>query len=127
MASASTVFIRTGPSPPGMPSPPTGDFFDDTQWTVLCALLDAIIPSITATDNVKDDKAQYGIPASQIDDLVAQTQNNVAEPPSADVFAAYLADRPSVDPLFIHGVRRILGCAPSSALKQLGAVLTALS
>ena len=83
MVSTSAVSTQTGPRLPGMPSPPTGDFFDDTQWTVLYALLDAIIPSITATSNVKDDKAQYGIPASQIEDLVAQAQNNVAEPPSA--------------------------------------------
>ena len=55
MASASAISIRTGPTPPGLPSPPTGDFFDDNQWTVLLALLDAIIPSITATSNVKDD------------------------------------------------------------------------
>ncbi|KAM7192803.1 GMC oxidoreductase [Rhypophila sp. PSN 637] len=123
----SSVPILPGPKCPGLPTPPTGDFFDDTQWTVLFALFDAILPSITATPKVTDDKSQYGIPEADIKHLIANTKKNLVEPPSDDLLEAYLADRPSTDPNFTYGVRRILSTAPSSALKQLGAVLTALS
>lgn len=123
----SSVPILPGPKCPGLPTPPTGDFFDETQWTVLYALLDAILPSITAAPDVTDDKTQYGIPEEDIKDLISNTKKNLAEPPSDDLLEAYLADRPSSHYNFTYGVRRILSCAPSSALKQLGGVLTALS
>lgn len=126
-ALASSEPTQPGPTSPGMPAPPTGDFFDETQWTVLYSLLDTILPSITAAPKVTDDKAQYGMPEADIKHLISNTQKNLAEPPSDNLLEAYLADRPSSDPNFTYGVRRILSSAPSSALKQLGAVLTALS
>ncbi|KAK3313474.1 hypothetical protein B0H66DRAFT_606731 [Apodospora peruviana] len=110
-----------------MPPPPAGDFFNETQWAVLRALLDAVIPPITAASKVKDVKTEYGIPDGRLQQLTSGADTKMTGAPSADVFEAYLADRPSNDPNFLAGVCRILCGTPASARTQLGGVLTALS
>ncbi|KAK0621354.1 hypothetical protein B0T17DRAFT_533772 [Bombardia bombarda] len=123
----STTSTRGRPSPPGMPPPPAGEFFDETQWAVLLAVLDAVVPSIMAATDVKDGMAQQGIPDGEFSALVERTQTCMVEPPSAQSLKAYLADRPSADPGYVTAVRRTLSTVPDGARRKLGGVLSALS
>ncbi|KAK3939899.1 hypothetical protein QBC46DRAFT_449951 [Diplogelasinospora grovesii] len=117
----------TGPSPPELPPPPASDFFSETQWTVLMALLDAVVPSITTASIAQDEKTKTRIREERFDDVVKYARKTMADPPSADNLRAFLEDRPCSDPAFIYKVRRTLGTASESSRKQLGAALTALS
>ncbi|KAK0711345.1 hypothetical protein B0H67DRAFT_684977 [Lasiosphaeris hirsuta] len=118
---------KTGPTLPGLPAPPPGVFLDETQWTVLMALLDAVIPSITANSRVADDMAQRGIADGEFEESAARAQPNAAEPPSTDLIKAYLEDRATARPGFKDAVRRTLGSVPGESLKPLGTALYALS
>ncbi|KAH8878879.1 GMC oxidoreductase [Thozetella sp. PMI_491] len=115
------------PSPPKLPSPGTGDIFNETQWAVLLSLLDAAIPPLVPESEVKDPAAQLAISDAQLQDARKLAASTMVHPPSEEALAAYLADRPSSYPGFVHGVRQTLSNAPAPARKQLGAVLFALS
>ncbi|KAK3692226.1 hypothetical protein B0T22DRAFT_531748 [Podospora appendiculata] len=124
---ASSTVVHAAAGAPGLPPPPTGDWFDETQWAVLLALLDAVIPSITAETDVQDAKAQQALPDAHFDELVGRAQASMVEPPSADVLKSYFEDRPSTQPWFLYAVKRTLDTVPDPVRKQLGSVLSALS
>ncbi|KAA8629797.1 hypothetical protein SMACR_01933 [Sordaria macrospora] len=119
----------SGPTPPGLPPLPPGhgDYYTETQWTVLMSLLDATIPSITAVSNKKDDKTQLGLADAEFKEIVTNAQASVVKKPAVEDITAYLAERASDDPAFCCAMRRTLSTVPASARNQLGAVLYALS
>jgi len=51
----------------------------------------------------------------------------MSQPPSLDVFAAYLAERASDNPAFVRSVRRVVEDVPPSLRTQLGQALSSLS
>lgn len=120
------------PSPPQMPSPPAGgggssDFFNPTQWTVLLALLDTVIPAVVPTSAVRDPRAQEGVDDAEFRALTRRARASMASPPDDAALQAYLAEAPSAQPAFVHGVRRTLAGVTDGARRQLGAVLLALA
>lgn len=118
-----------GPTPPGLPPLPPGhgDYFTETQWTVLMSLLDAAIPSITAASNKNDDKTQIGLADAEFNEIVSKAQASVVKKPAVEDITAYLAERASDDPAFCVAVRRTLSTVSAAARTQLGAILFALS
>ena len=121
---ASLEGMLASPNLPGLPEPPAGDFFDDDQWAVLMSLLDAAIPSIVPESQVADQKTQKGLPDLDYQKLVNFNQGAEGDA-SVDnsSILAYLQDRPSNHPEFLHACRKTLASFPASARKQLGAVL----
>ena len=119
--------MATGPTPTSLPPPPACDFFDEAQWAVLFSLADAIIPAVVPASTLADDKTQRGIDDADLDQAAARVQATMTTPPSAELLKAYLQDRPSTDPAFVNGLRRLVAALPGSGRAQLGTVLTALT
>ena len=119
--------MATSPTPTALPPPPAGDFFDEAQWAVLFSLADAIIPAIVPASAVADNQTQRGIDDAELDSAAARVKSTMATPPSPELLKAYLADRPSTDPAFVNGLRRLVSALPTPSRKQLGLVLTALT
>lgn len=117
----------TGPVPPALPPPPGDGYFDETQWAVLMAVLDTVIPSIKPASAVTDDRTQHAVDDGRFDEITAKVQTDMAEPPPVDILNAYLEDRPSANPAFMDALRRMLTALPDSGRRQLGAMLSALA
>jgi hypothetical protein len=115
------------PNSPALPPPPSGDFFNETQWTVLLAFLDAVVPRITAVSQVKDPSLAVGVPDTQYHDMVARARKSMAEAPPEDIVETYLGELPSENPAFVYAVRRAVYGISTSDKMQLGAVLLAMS
>jgi hypothetical protein len=119
--------MATSPRWPGLPEPPLGDFFNETQWTVLMALVDGAVPSMVPESKVTDTKLHKGIPDAEFQNALAITQKTLADAPDADVLAKYLASRPSENPATIYCLRRSLTGIPSAARIALGQALSLLA
>lgn len=119
--------MATGPTPTSLPPPPACDFYGEEQWAVLFSLADAIIPAVVPASTLADDKTQRGIDDADLDQATARVQSTMTTPPSDDLLKAYLQERPSTDPAFINGLRRLVAALPSPARAQLGIALTALT
>jgi len=117
----------TGPTPPALPPVPSGDYFNETQWTVLMAILDAVIPTIAAASTVTDEKTHRSINDDEFKNVTSSARVKSISPLSDEALKAYLEDRPSASPEFMDLLRRTLATIPSPARNKLGSVLHALS
>lgn len=117
----------TGPTPPALPPVPSGDYFNETQWTVLMAILDAVIPSIAAASTVTDEKTHRSVDDGEFKSATSLGQSKLVSPLSDAALKAYLEDRPSASPEFMDILRRTLSTIPPPARNKLGSVLHALS
>ena len=115
------------PMVPELPDLPPTDFWNETQWNVLFALMDAAVPALTLESEVKDEHKQLAISEAQFRDALALARDQMVEPPSEELLKKYLEDMPSSHPGFIVGIKRTLSNVPDVSKKQLGAVLYALS
>ncbi|KAK1827783.1 hypothetical protein QBC39DRAFT_418960 [Podospora conica] len=117
----------TGPTPTPLPPLPACDFYEEAQWAVLFSLVDAIIPAIVPASTLTDANTQRAIDDADLDEAAARVQSSMTTPPSNDLLKAYLQDRPSTDPAFVTGLRRLVSSLPGPARSQLGLALTALT
>ena len=115
------------PMVPELPNLPPTDFFSETQWNVLFALMDGALPALTLESEVRDEHKQSAISEAQFRDALALARDQMVEPPSEELLKKYLEDMPSSYPGFVVGIQRTLSNVPDAAKKQLGAVLYALS
>ncbi|KAK8137239.1 hypothetical protein PG984_005179 [Apiospora sp. TS-2023a] len=109
---------------------PPGTFFDETQWRVLYSLMDTVIPSIAASDDVNGDSkglVKYDdrqiVPNDVLEAHYQKLQRCLPQPPSRDAFTAYLAEKPSTIQDFRNHLTRTLSTLSPAARNQLGAVL----
>jgi hypothetical protein len=116
-----------GPDTPGMPEPPSGDFYNETQWAVLLALLDAIVPSVAPESMTRDVSAQRRISDAEYQLLLESYPRTMAAAPEKAVFQAYLDERPARQQAFLHACRRSLARLPESGRQKLGGALSLLS
>jgi hypothetical protein len=117
----------TAPRWPGLPEPPSGDFFNETQWAVLMSLIDAVLPSLVPESKLTDQSTQKAIPDKDYQKAIKTIQTTVAEAPDEGTISAYLSEIPSENTAFLHALRRCLSGIPASGRNQLGGVLSALS
>jgi len=119
----------TGPTPPQLPPAPKGGYFDATQWAVITAILDTVIPSINPASTMANDRihTQCGVDDDKLAEVAAQVRAKMASPPSPELFKAFLEERPFASPAMMDALRRTLGTVPESSRRTLGGVLTALS
>ena len=122
------------PIPVGLPEPPPGDYFTEIQWTVLFSLLDGIFcPIVTrgesssAGSGAVDKENQKIVPHEVYARSLERLRAAVAEPPSEDLFRDYLAQRASLDPVFVAAVLRTVGSLSDDAKKQYGSAMAFLS
>ncbi|KAK7994853.1 GMC oxidoreductase [Apiospora arundinis] len=111
---------------------PPATFFDETQWRVLYALMDTVIPPITtgaSDDNKTNGCKVVGIDSRQtiskdvFESHYEKMQSCLVTPPSREAFAAYLSERPSeIQDFRDHLVRTLVTLSPD-ARKQLGMVI----
>lgn len=141
---ATATKTRTAPDTPSLAPPPTGDWWDETQWAVLLSLLDAVLAPVVATGDARvkqqeenkaapADSLQFNrvsfkrLPKTEFDSAVAGARAAVTNPPDAALVADYLADRASDNPKFLMGVRRTLSGVSPKDRGDLGGLLTTLS
>ncbi|KAK8079323.1 GMC oxidoreductase [Apiospora phragmitis] len=112
---------------------PPATFFDDTQWRVLYALMDTVVPPIIATESSGEevngdqkttlaDKDQQTVSREVFESHFQKMQRCLVTPPSREAFAAYLSEKPSEVRDFRNHLVRTLATLSPDARKQLGAV-----
>ncbi|ERS99077.1 long chain fatty alcohol oxidase [Sporothrix schenckii 1099-18] len=135
---------QTAPNTPILAPPPTGDWWDETQWSVLVSLLDAVLAPVVAkgdarieqqrankaapTDGLQFNRTTFKqLPKAELDKSIAGARAGVLSPPEAADVTDYLADRASDNPKFLMGVRRTVSGVSPGTRKELGQLLTLLS
>lgn len=111
-----------------MPQAPKCDFFNETQWAVLMAFADAVVPSITAQSKVTDEKVQRRTPDKEYQQIVQSNKGSVVESPGDEsLLQEYLDDRPSSNPVFLEHCRWMVNSVPAGDRKQLALALSLLA
>src|SRR4051812_7240712 len=98
---------------------PSGDLWNETQWRVFFALLDAVVLPVVVQSHLTDRNNQKKISADEFDQVFNDAQASMTEAPTREDFAAYLAERTSSNPAFAAAVRRTVADVPPSLKKQL--------
>ena len=126
--------IMTVPQPPpqrpvatALPDAPPFDFFTPTQWDVLFALVDGVLPSITSESTVTDDQGQIQLPDHEIDNVLDSSTKSLAAPATRDNIRAFLQERPAYDARFRDNLMRTLALSPPAQQKRLAGLLSIMS
>ncbi|KAF4978365.1 hypothetical protein FZEAL_5240 [Fusarium zealandicum] len=115
--------LPQAPLPAPLPEPPLDDFFSPAQWSVLFALIDGALPSITPETAVTDGQAQIRLPDDDFDHVLDEAINSLAPSAAREDIRAFLTDRPIQDPRFKDNLLRTLAFSPPSQQKRLGGLL----
>ncbi|KAH8595718.1 long chain fatty alcohol oxidase-like protein [Bisporella sp. PMI_857] len=111
-----------------LPEGPKDQFFTEQQWTTLLAIMDTIIPSIHTEATTSYQSEQLTISKEKYNTAFEHLQSNVTNPPSQDLLAKYLEERPSTNPKFQDALQRILvQRSRDDARKGLAFILSALN
>ncbi|EAQ83481.1 hypothetical protein CHGG_09885 [Chaetomium globosum CBS 148.51] len=108
------------------------DIFNETQWKVLMALMDAVIPAIRIQESGENTKGQdtsiIHLPSSEYSDAAVQLRN-AASPgnPTPETLEAYLAERPSDNPAFAQVLKCVLSNVPPNKQRELRILLSILN
>lgn len=97
----------TGPTPNPLP-PVETDFWKESTWTVLFAILDAATPPVVVESSLTDKHNQFKISQKQYEEAYEHVRWSMTDPPELDKFKEYLRARPSDDPRFVQNVKRVL-------------------
>jgi hypothetical protein len=115
------------PIPVPLPELPSSDFWSETQWEVLFALMDAVLPPIVPASDLEDEHAEIRISDDELAEAYQLLKKIVASPPREEEFRAYLRLSPLADPNFVDGIKRSMSTVAQEAQKKLGGVLGLLS
>lgn len=131
MTAAATTEITAplmAPRPVSLPEAPP--FLSDGQWAVLMALMDTVAPAIRmqSSDAKDQDPATIYLPSSQYSETAAALRkaSSPLDHPS-DVLEAYLAERPSDNPLFARVLVSVLSNLPPNKKRELRYLLSILA
>ncbi|XXH05031.1 hypothetical protein Hte_011455 [Hypoxylon texense] len=117
----------SAPIPTQLPELEPGTYLTETQWQVLLALIDAVIPSIVVESEAGDQKKQLQISQSRYAEAYEQTKRLMKQPPDYAKFQQYLEARPLDNPRFLRLIKRTIQRVPDGNRKQLGAVLSIIA
>ncbi|KAI8963920.1 long-chain fatty alcohol dehydrogenase [Daldinia sp. FL1419] len=115
------------PIPTQLPELKLDTYFSKTQWQILLALIDAIVPSITADARVTNKKNHLRVPQSKLKDSYDNIKKSMRHPPDYEKFQQYLQTRPLDNPQFLRAVKRVLEGVPDGNRKQLGGILSVMA
>jgi hypothetical protein len=129
MATTTETAPLSGPVPVDLPE--AVEFLSESQWRVLMALMDTAIPGVHIQDSAKPTKDQdiatLHLLSDQYSEAAIKLRNAVTPlNPSSDVLEAYLAERPSDNPVFTQVLKCILTNIPPSKQKELRILLSIL-
>ena len=122
-----SVEVASFPKPRALQDPPSDGFYNETQWEVLMALMDAAIPSIVSHSAMTDKFNQISIPDGRFQSNFKKIQDTMVEPPDLESFQAFLKDKPSDLPAFRQHAIRTLSTVSDKMRQELGGVLSLLS
>ncbi|KAI1878192.1 uncharacterized protein JN550_000374 [Neoarthrinium moseri] len=122
------VATRPHGAPTAVPLPPvrSDTYFTETQWHILFALLDAVLPPIVEAGTVTDKRNQLRISQEEYRGAYELIRTSQAEPPDLDKFKEYLGTRQSDSPRFVQNVKRTFETVPIANRKRLASVLDLL-
>ncbi|KAM5351560.1 hypothetical protein ACJ41O_004283 [Fusarium nematophilum] len=110
-----------------LPEPPPDNFFSPAQWSVVFALVDGALPSITSQSATTDERCQIQLPDHDFDNILDRTVKSLASPATRDKIRAFLEDRPIQDPRFKTNLLRTIALSPPSLQKRLGGLLSLIA
>ncbi|KAI1417556.1 long-chain fatty alcohol dehydrogenase [Hypoxylon sp. FL1857] len=115
------------PIPTQLPELKETSYFSETQWQLLLALVDAVIPSIVAEAAATDRKNQLRIPQPQYEEAYERTKSSMKHPPDYEKFKQYLESRPLDNPRCLNLLKRLLQNVPNDDRRRLGGILNLLT
>jgi hypothetical protein len=130
MATTTETAPLSGPVPVEFPDG-TVEFLNESQWKVLMAFMDAVIPSIRIQDTAQNTKDQNAsiihLPSAEYSEAAIKLRN-AATPfnPPSNVLEAYLAERPSDNPAFSQVLKSVLSNIPPSKQRDMRILLSIL-
>ena len=114
------------PIPTGLSSLVSTDFWDEAQWSVLFAIMEAVMPAVASQSTIKDKHNQIRITDAEFEDVYKRLAKTVVDPPSKDALRVFLAERCMDDPEYVETCKRMLSSFPPEKNEQLGSVLKVL-
>jgi hypothetical protein len=124
MAAESAAYL---PKWPGIPPSPTSSMWSETQWTILLAIMDAVIPSVVPESGAADPWRQAALPAVEYEAMFRETRAQLVVAPGEDLLRAYLEDCPSASEGFVRSMRRVVSSLPVRLQKDLGGAMALLN
>ncbi|AEO68237.1 755f30ef-11d9-46bc-97ea-4933c4f7e7ba [Thermothielavioides terrestris] len=131
MSTTTEVAPLTAPVPVDLPD--AVEFLSESQWKVLMAVMDAVIPAIRMEDASQPSKPNHDpsvfyLPSGQYSEAAIKLRNAVSplDHPS-DTLEAYLAERPSDNPLFTQVLKCVLSNLPPSKQRDMRVLLSILN
>jgi 3-methyladenine DNA glycosylase AlkD len=110
-----------------LPDPPVGEAFTPEQWTILLAIMDAVIPSVRRETDAGDKISQYTITDVEYNKTVDHLKRTVVDTPDSQSLEEYFLERPSENPRFQDLLKRTLVVySREDVRKGLAFVLSAL-
>lgn len=116
-------------APSTLQPPPVSEpaFWDETQWTVLWSLIEALLPSISSESDVSDGKNQVKLPDTRYAEAVRFIRVVMGtDAPPEDRLKDYLKYCPTQDTRFRADVIRTLSMTSTTARDAMGRALSSL-
>jgi hypothetical protein len=93
----------TKPIKPGLPPPPSADFFQPAQWEVLYSLLDAVLPAVAPASVAprQETDGKLGaiiVPDDEFKTIIDKAAGSSTEPPSRAALEAFFSRNITEDP-----------------------------
>lgn len=110
-----------------LPEPPAGEFFTESQWTTLLAIMDTVIPSVRCESTSDHKVYQRTISDVEYNAAVDHLRRNVTDLPDNESLAELLNERPSDIPEFKDVLlRTVVHYSREDVRKGLAFILSAL-
>ncbi|KAK3385471.1 hypothetical protein B0H63DRAFT_433208 [Podospora didyma] len=122
--------LSIGPTRASLPLVATlGDELSKRQWKILMAFMNTVVPAIRCQDASSDliSLSTIQLSKSEYSKTVLHISNAASSEASSAALEAYLAERPSDNPLFEEVLRHVLSYVPLGKKKQLQTILSVLS
>ncbi|KAM0284819.1 hypothetical protein ACHAQH_001740 [Verticillium albo-atrum] len=119
--------LQDGAAAMKLPPLPSAGFWDDTQWTVFWAMMEAALPSIREASSSTDENHQIKIDQDQYSAAYDIAKASMTNPPSEEKFKAYLDYSATENLDFRNSVIRTLYMLPSASQRSLGGYFTAVN
>lgn len=102
-------------------------YWDESQWAVMLAIMEAAMPAFAPQSTIEDEHNQIRISDAEFEDIFKRLERTVVDPPSKESLREYLAKRCMDDPIYVEDCKRTLGSLKPAQHEQLGGVLKLLT
>ncbi|KAF7548098.1 hypothetical protein G7046_g8793 [Stylonectria norvegica] len=119
--------LEHGPVPTSLPELPSSSFFNESQWDVLNALVDAVFPCIIAESAIKDKAYQIPVADEVLKQIIEQAAKVALPSTTEETLQDFLEYRPSQDPRFVENLIRTLSHTPQDRQKALAGFLSLMA